>query len=97
MYDAIDTGSLLRFFRSFQIRLSRGRPRHVAERFSRVRQYQAEEGLVSRELSASQESRIRHGGATATRHIGGTCEFGEGQLRDEYRATQESTPRWSLR
>ncbi|KAK1116427.1 hypothetical protein K0M31_019066 [Melipona bicolor] len=49
----------------------------------------AEEGLVSRELSASPKSRIRGVGATTARHVGRTREPGEGQLRDKYRTLRK--------
>lgn len=77
----------------FQIRLTRGRPRHVAERFSRVHEHEAEEGLVSRQLPASQESGIRGGGAAPARRVSGPREFGEGELRNEHRPIEEGSPR----
>lgn len=85
----------LRFslLRSFQIRLTRGRPRHVVERFSGLHEHEAEKGLVPRQLSASQESGIRGGGATPARRVGGASEFGEGELRSEHRPAEESPPR----
>ena len=93
----IDARSFLLCFVSFQIRLTRGRPRHAAERFPRVQQHEAEEGLVPRELSASQKSGIRGVGSATARHAGRTREPREGQLWDKYRTTQESAPRGPLR
>lgn len=53
--------------------------------------------MVPRELLTPSKSRVRVGSKATARGAGGTCEFGEGELRNEYRATQEGFSRGTLR
>lgn len=82
---------------AFQIRLARGRSRNSVECVPRIPKRYAEEGMVSRELLTPSKPRVRLGGKATARGAGGTCEFAEGELRNEYEATQKGLPRGTLR
>jgi len=74
-------------FAGFQICFAGRRSRHAAERVPRIPKYYAEEGMVSRELLTLSKSGVWIRGEATARGVGGTCEFGEGKLRNKYKAT----------
>lgn len=52
---------------------------------------------MPRELLAPSKSGVWVGSEATARGAGGTCEFGESELRNEYEATQKSFPRGIIR
>lgn len=53
--------------------------------------------MVPREFLAPSKSGVRVGSEETACGVGGTCEFGEGELRNEYEATQKGFPRGIIR
>lgn len=53
--------------------------------------------MVPRELFTPSESGVRVGSKATACGVGGTCEFGKGELRNEYETASKSFPRGTLR
>lgn len=81
----------------FQICFAWGRSRNIIECIPSIPKRYAEEGVVPRELLAPSKSGVWVGSKATACGAGGTCEFGEGELRNEYEATQKSFSRGIIR
>lgn len=80
-----------------QFHFARGRSRNAVEYIPPIPEHQAKEGLVPRKLLALSKSAVWLGGKATARGVGGTCEFGECELWDEYGTTQKSFARRTSR
>jgi len=85
------------FIGEFQICFARRGSRNVVECVPSISKRYTEEGVVPRELLAPSKFGVRVGSEATACGVGGTCEFGEGELRNEYEATQKSFPRGIIR